>query len=637
MNKLTAKDLIKCCETSLLSKVYPDIYKIYMYRIKARFDGREDTELSQLPCLDDYKDVKALAKFLNENSVIDGSVIDGGDIDEGPKNNREKKEEAIKYFFKVLDRETESLVKKISGTGAGTSSKRHIFRWIMIPIVIVLIVAALVLTVLGATNVLDEKISNTVSVAIGATDFVLAGIFFIYEQLSDSKKAKTDGAENLHVEKKEPQIQVQPSAGQEKMQDRNSRDGETPEKQTFGKQILGKRSTCAILILSLLQIGLLIALIVLSNSGPIVPQSIRWWASVVMTAVITLCAVVMFIVALFSCNKMTWGFSLLTVLGSGLWFLLGQIFQSMNFWRWFVLATCVICGLASAYYFSDWNDSSEHKKSALWGMVSCLALGGLFCAGAFMAGIEQAMPSISEGFYYRLKEDGTVTAFVEDYDMEELVIPALLDGKRVTEIAAPVKRRDAYAMKKIELPDGLISLGEDAFRGCTQLTSVTLPASLQTIEAHAFENCYSLSEIRFETAEGEIGNLYMIGEGAFCNCNALKQIYLPDSVKTLQAYAFEGCSLLSDVRLSESLNELCEGVFQNCISLKEIYLPSSITYIREKAFKGCSLLSQVRLAENVYFKSGILIFPSDGFDFTDPQHAAKILREEIDPFERYEP
>lgn len=69
-------------------------------------------------------------------------------------------------------------------------SRSHILRCIMIPIVIVLIVAAFILTILGQVKILDETISNQISTWIGAFDFILAGIFFVCEQISDSKKKR---------------------------------------------------------------------------------------------------------------------------------------------------------------------------------------------------------------------------------------------------------------------------------------------------------------------------------------------------------------------------------------------------------------------------------------------------------------
>ena len=71
------------------------------------------------------------------------------------------------------------------------SRGEKIFSCIMIPLVLILIMAALVFTVLGSVGVLKQKLAETISTVIGAADFILAGLFFIYEQISDHNKKKS--------------------------------------------------------------------------------------------------------------------------------------------------------------------------------------------------------------------------------------------------------------------------------------------------------------------------------------------------------------------------------------------------------------------------------------------------------------
>ena len=74
------------------------------------------------------------------------------------------------------------------------------------------------------------------------------------------------------------------------------------------------------------------------------------------------------------------------------------------------------------------------------------------------------------------------------------------------------------ALTDVTLPDGLQTIGEGAFGGCTALKSVTLPAGLKEIEKNAFGGCETLTSINLP--EG----LKTIGEGAFNECTALKSI-----------------------------------------------------------------------------------------------------------------
>ena len=81
-----------------------------------------------------------------------------------------------------------------------------------------------------------------------------------------------------------------------------------------------------------------------------------------------------------------------------------------------------------------------------------------------------------------------------------------------------------------------------AFLDCTALTSIEIPASVETIEATAFKGCSSLATVTFEkgsqlkTIGG--GYYYHYYYGVFSDCTALKSIEIPVSVETIEAAAF---------------------------------------------------------------------------------------------------
>ena len=100
------------------------------------------------------------------------------------------------------------------------------------------------------------------------------------------------------------------------------------------------------------------------------------------------------------------------------------------------------------------------------------------------------------------------------------------------------------ALTDVTLPDGLQTIGEGAFGGCTALKSVTLPAGLKEIEKNAFGGCETLTSINLP--EG----LKTIGEGAFNECTALKSITIPKKVETIGDNAFQRCTGLKDVTVA---------------------------------------------------------------------------------------
>lgn len=130
------------------------------------------------------------------------------------------------------------------------------------------------------------------------------------------------------------------------------------------------------------------------------------------------------------------------------------------------------------------------------------------------------------------------------------------------------------------------SIGKYAFSRCDQLTSVTLPHSLTSLEYAAF----SFTRL----ASIEIPNtVIQIGDFAFNNCKKLRSIIIPNSVTDLGVYAFQSCDELKSVRLSNNIPVIKKQTFFECYSLDSITIPNSVTKIESAAFQKTSLSSIV--------------------------------------------
>ena len=203
---------------------------------------------------------------------------------------------------------------------------------------------------------------------------------------------------------------------------------------------------------------------------------------------------------------------------------------------------------------------------------------------------------------------------------------------------------NAFLEKKIlmnlKLPKNLLTIQDNAFRGCSALSgTLTLPASLTTIGWAAFQGCSSLNGIVFNDAlevirgyafEGctnltqEItfpDNLLSLGYYAFANCRNLfgKVKFNPDFYIFMgsEGYwsetgrAFEGCNRIEEVDLSECdfLYEIPSATFNECSSLTTVKLPPYIERIDDFAFNNCRSLTSINfptslLVINYYAFSG---------------------------------
>ena len=87
--------------------------------------------------------------------------------------------------------------------------------------------------------------------------------------------------------------------------------------------------------------------------------------------------------------------------------------------------------------------------------------------------------------------------------------------------------------------------------------------------------------------------------GELAEGQALRRVFLPDSIETIGAYAFHGCSALERVSLPANLQEISLRMFDGCASLEQVTLPAGLHAIGDYAFYGCGSLKKLHLPESV--------------------------------------
>ena len=121
------------------------------------------------------------------------------------------------------------------------------------------------------------------------------------------------------------------------------------------------------------------------------------------------------------------------------------------------------------------------------------------------------------------------------------------------------------------LPDGVISIGDDTFNNCTELTSINLPSKLGAIEDGAFMNCEKLyfGEIIFPEGVRRIGNY------AFYGNNSITKIVIPEVAWYIGKCSFAYCSNLSSVYCKPiEPSEWPNDAFVGNAPGRKIYVPS---------------------------------------------------------------
>lgn len=216
-------------------------------------------------------------------------------------------------------------------------------------------------------------------------------------------------------------------------------------------------------------------------------------------------------------------------------------------------------------------------------LTACMAL---IITGGAMTAAPQLVPDYSitasaeldddgseytEGAYesltYRKYSDHIVITGCDDDFEGELIIPSEIEGLPVTVI------------------------GDDAFFLCDDITSVTIPDSVTTIEKWAFACCEKLGSVAIPDSVTSIGMC------AFYDCVSLSSVVMPESLTTIEAGVFAWCEGLVSITISESVTSIGEGSFSNCSSISSITIPNSVNNIEYGAFAGCESLDSITILD----------------------------------------
>ena len=116
----------------------------------------------------------------------------------------------------------------------------------------------------------------------------------------------------------------------------------------------------------------------------------------------------------------------------------------------------------------------------------------------------------------------------------------------------------------------VVSVGNEAFRNCSSLTSVTIPNSVTSIGDYAFSHCSSLTSVTIPNSVTSIGN------SAFCYCTGLTSVTIGNSVTSIGDWAFDGCSGLTSVTIGNSVTNIGYSAFSYCSGLVNIYMEAVV-------------------------------------------------------------
>jgi hypothetical protein len=185
----------------------------------------------------------------------------------------------------------------------------------------------------------------------------------------------------------------------------------------------------------------------------------------------------------------------------------------------------------------------------------------------------------------------------------------LFNKSQTTLIECPEGKAGGYT-----IPSSVTSIGDNAFAGCTSLTSVAIPANVTSIGAlvygtntfgYGFSGCTSLTAITVDA----LNSIYSSVGGVLFNKSRTTLIgypegkaggyTIPSSVTGIQKWAFESCTNLTSITMDNSVTNIGLKAFLDCTSLTSVTIANGVTSIGDWAFGGCTSLTNVTIPNSV--------------------------------------
>ncbi len=188
----------------------------------------------------------------------------------------------------------------------------------------------------------------------------------------------------------------------------------------------------------------------------------------------------------------------------------------------------------------------------------------------------------------------------------------------------------------LTIPEGTSHIGNHAFHGCKNISSVTIEEGVKSIGWEAFRDCSNLKTITLPES------LESTGDDAFYGCTAIEKVYvndvakfsrikfgpnkanplvygaklykkesedkpvtvdlvIPAGTKTIEPYSHRDLTFIETLTIPNGVKSIGKGAFEGCTGLKSVFIPDSVEIIDWSAFEGCSSLEKVRLPRNLKF------------------------------------
>ncbi len=178
-----------------------------------------------------------------------------------------------------------------------------------------------------------------------------------------------------------------------------------------------------------------------------------------------------------------------------------------------------------------------------------------------------------------------------------------------------VLERYLGSSREVVIPDIVTEISSYAFYVCTTLTDITIPCSFINIRSNAFAYCANIRNVYYAgSVKGWCGINFEDGSAtpmnSVCNFHALadninlymmSKLLIPDSVITINDYAFQSFGCLTSVAISDSVVNIGRHAFSHCVNLTSVIISDSVVNIDWGAFGGCEHITNLVLGRGLSY------------------------------------
>lgn len=163
------------------------------------------------------------------------------------------------------------------------------------------------------------------------------------------------------------------------------------------------------------------------------------------------------------------------------------------------------------------------------------------------------------------------------------------------------------SLHTVVLSDTVERIGSKAFFNCGNLKNIKIGNMLNVVEDRSFSGCRNLKNIHIKRLDAwcnmdfgsHTANPLLSGGDLYLNNTLIKDLVIPDNLHKINPYAFNGCLSIENVTIPKNIKEIGVSAFAHCDNLKKVKINNGVERVGRQSFYGCDNLKHINFPESI--------------------------------------